>query len=60
MSVHGRSHDTFFLINYSKFIIMTSNEHIVALEHKQDIREEVVREKENKKVGLKIIRDRMI
>ena len=56
MSISRRSCDTPF-IDYFKSMIMTNDEWIYALEHKQERREEVVREKEDNKADLEIIKN---
>ena len=55
VSIPRRNCDTPF-INYSKSIIMTSDEYIAALEEKQERREEVSREKRRERLTLKLIK----
>jgi hypothetical protein len=52
-----RSHDTLFL-DYYESIIMTSNEYIAPLDHKQERREKVMREKEKRKANLENTKNR--
>lgn len=53
MSSPRRSRDTPF-IDYCKSIIITSDEHIATQEHKQDIHEEVAREKRRGRLALRL------
>ena len=57
VSIPRRNRGTPF-IDYSKSIIMTSDEYIAALEQKQERREEVSREKEKRKANLEINKNR--